>query len=283
MRQQLPGEVAGLLRFARSLSRDEQQAEDLTQETVARALERAATFRAESSLATWLHRILHNLAVDRARREHEVPSEDVAEQVEARWQLDSYTVDAADVVARAETRAELEDALARLPVIYRAAVVLHDAQELTVAEIAEIAGIGLPAAKQRLRRGRMMLVTALAEGDDRRAALRGVPMACWDARQQVSDYLDGLLDQGTKSLVERHLTGCPTCPPLYASLVGVRSALGSTLGGAPGSARDPDSVVPDRIAGRIAGRDPGREHGREQGEISPRSSRRPTPPHRPSA
>jgi RNA polymerase sigma-70 factor, ECF subfamily len=243
----LPGLVPGLVRFARSLARDEQQAEDLAQEALVRALERADTFRGDASPATWLHRIVHNLAVDRARRDREVPVEDLADEIEARWRDDAYTVDAAEVVARAETRDELEDALIRLPVSYRAAVVLHDAEGLTVAEIADIAQISLPAAKQRLRRGRMMLVTALARGAERREVLAGVPLRCWDARSRVSDYLDGLLDPGEARRVENHLQACPTCPPLYASLVGATDALARTRG----TWRDPNDVVPPGQADRI--------------------------------
>lgn len=239
----IPDEVPGLLRFARSITRDAQLAEDLVQETVLRALERADTFRGDAALATWLHRILHHLAVDQARRRREVAVEDVEREVEAKWRDDAYTVDAAVVAERAETRAELEDALVRLPVIYRTAVVLHDAEGMTVAKIADVQGIGLPAAKQRLRRGRMMLVSALAQGRERREALRGVPLRCWDARRRVSDYLDGDLAGPERALVERHLETCPTCPPLYAGLVGARAALGAL--------RDPDTVVPPDLAGRI--------------------------------
>ena len=170
-----------------------------------------------------------------------------ADEVEARWRDDAYTVDAAEVVARAETRAELEDALIRLPVSYRAAVVLHDAEGLTVAEIADIAEISLPAAKQRLRRGRMMLVSALARGSERQEVLAGVPLRCWDARSQVSDYLDGLLEPVEARRVEQHLEGCPTCPPLYASLVGATDALARTRG----TWRDPNDVVPAEQAERI--------------------------------
>lgn len=169
--------------------------------------------------------------------------EDVESEVERRWRDDSYTVDGPTVVERAETREELRDALVRLPVIYRSAVVLHDAEALTVAEIAEVQGIGLPAAKQRLRRGRMMLVDALAQGQQRREALRGVPLRCWDARSKVSDYLDDDLVVSDRVLVERHLQACPTCPPLYAALVGTRAALGAL--------RDADTVVPVSLADRI--------------------------------
>jgi RNA polymerase sigma-70 factor (ECF subfamily) len=252
LRERIPAEIPGLLHFARSLTRDPQQAEDLVQDTVARGLERAGGFREASSLSTWLHRILHNLAVDSSRRRREIPSDVLADRVEELWRDDAYTVDAAEVVTRAETRAELEDALIRLPVIYRAAVVLHDAEGLTMAEIADLVGVGLPAAKQRLRRGRMMLVSALAVGAERRAALDGVPLACWDARMHISDYLDGTLDPALAAQLEQHLGGCPTCPPLYASLVGVRNALGR----AGGSLRDPDSVIPEAIAREISGRVP---------------------------
>jgi RNA polymerase sigma-70 factor (ECF subfamily) len=156
---------------------------------------------------------------------------------------DDYTVDTAAVVTAAETREEIEDALLRLPAIYRTAVVLHDIEGITVREIAELAQIDLPAAKQRLRRGRMMMVSALADGHERRVALRGVPLRCWDARSRVSDYLDGDVDPATAAALERHLETCPTCPPLVASLVGVRERMGGL--------RDADSVVDPALAERI--------------------------------
>jgi RNA polymerase sigma-70 factor (ECF subfamily) len=228
--------------FARSLTHDHGAAEDLVQETFTRAFTRRAGFRGDSSPATWLHRILHNLAVDRARRSaHELLVEDVEEL----WRDDSYTVDGAAVVERAQTREELEDALIRVPFAYRVAVVLHDVEGWTVSTIAERVGIGLPAAKQRLRRGRMMLVTALARGAERHAALEGVPLRCWTARRDVSDYLDGRLREDRRVAVEQHLQACPTCPPLYAALVGVQAELGGL--------RDPDAVVSPDLADRIVG------------------------------
>jgi RNA polymerase sigma-70 factor, ECF subfamily len=234
--------TSSLYRFALSLAREPHAAEELVQEALARAYERRAGFRGESSPETWLHRILHNLAVDRSRRSGR---EVLVEEVEERWRDDAYTVDTAVVVERAETRRELEDALVRLPFVYRAAVVLHDIEGWTVAEIAERVGVGLPAAKQRLRRGRMMLVTALAAGAERREALAGVPLRCWDARREIGDYVDGGLAADERGRLERHLAACPTCPPLYAALVGARAGLGGL--------RDPDAVVPPRLVARLAG------------------------------
>lgn len=225
-----------LYRFAMSITRDPSQAGDLVQDTFIRALERSDQYRGDAPLGAWLRRILHNLAIDRARRAaHEV----IVEEIEERWQDDDYTVDPEAVALRAETRQELEDALVRLPFIYRVAVILHDVEGWTVRDIAETADISLPAAKQRLRRGRMSLVSALAEGHERRKQLEGVPMRCWDARKHISDYLDGTLEQAIARMVESHLETCPTCPPLYAALVDAHGRLGSL--------RDSDTVIPPEL------------------------------------
>lgn len=230
-------EGSSLYRMARSLVRDDSRAQDLVQQTFLRAIERGDQLRGEGDPAAWLRRILWRLAIDQVRRGgRELP----VEEVEQRWADDAYTVDAEQVVARAETRQELEDALIRLPFAHRSVVVLHDVEGWTAQRIADALGIGLPAAKQRLRRGRMMLVSALAHGYERRDALEGVPLRCWDARREVSEYMNGDLDAGQRASLERHLATCPTCPPLYASLVGVRASLGGL--------RDPDSVVPPAIS-----------------------------------
>lgn len=122
-------------------------------------------------------------------------------------------------------------------------MLLHDAEGLTVREIADIHGIELPAAKQRLRRGRMLMVNALADAPARAAELETIPMDCWNARSHISDFIDGLLEQQLARTVQRHLEGCPTCPPLYAALVdGVAAA---------GRLRDADSLIPPVMTRRL--------------------------------
>ena len=242
---QLWAEVPGLLRYARTLTRDEDDAADLVQDTLERALARGHTFRAEASLRTWLHRLLHHRHVDLVRRDRDrpLPDEELGARIEAAWRADAYTVDADEVIARAAVADDLRDALVHLPVILRSAVVLHDMEEMTMAEVAQVQGVGLPAAKQRLRRGRAALVSMLDGMPDRRAALDGVPLRCWKARALIGDYLAGELDAGRAGAVEAHLGACPTCPGLYAAIVGVRDAV-SRL-------RDPDSVVPAELAARL--------------------------------
>lgn len=233
-------EIPGLYRYAHSITADGAEAEDLVGETVVRALERQGQYRGEASLRTWLHQILYHLAIDRAR--HHAHELSVGE-VEARWRDDSYSVDADAIMEQAESLDQVRDALVHLPTSYRSVVVLHDAEGWSTSEIATVLDVSLPAAKQRLRRGRMMLVSALAHGAQRKAANEGVPLSCWDARRHVSGYLDGELEPAQREVLEAHLAACATCPPLYQALVGATASLGAL--------HDPDSVIPPAVAARI--------------------------------
>jgi len=241
--EQVAAEAPGLYRYAVSLVGNPQIAQDLVSDTVVRALERQRQFRRESSLRTWLHRILHHLAVDQARHlAHEITVQDVDEL----WGDRRYSVDPASVVDLDESREELQDALLHLPFAYRSVVVLHDAERWTAPEIADSLGIGLAATKQRLRRGRAMLVSLLAQRADRQEANRGVVLSCRQARRRVSSYIDHDLEPQEQVLLEKHLKACATCPPLYAALVGVQQTLGRL--------HDPNSVIPPPLARRIEAR-----------------------------
>jgi len=236
----LIAELPRLVHLATRLVRDPDQAQDCAQETIVGAWRRRDQLRDAQAMSAWLRRSLVNRIIDRSRAHHDELDIDA---VESDWHDDHWSVIPERVLERAEMRDELEDALARLPVVYRVAVVLHDALGWTAAEIAAATSAGLPATKQRQRRGRMMLVSALAADDERRLASEAQPLRCWRARRHISGYLDGELEDATKTAVEEHLEGCPTCPPLYASLVGIRATLGGL--------RDPDSVVETDIASRI--------------------------------
>ena len=243
---ELTAELPRLSRLALHLTHEAHAAEELTQEAATRAWARRGQLRSGAAIGPWLNRILVNLVIDRSRKRAD---EFTIPDIEARWEDDDYTVDPERVLARAELRDELEDALVRLPAGYRPVIVLHDALGWTATEIADSMRLGLPAVKQRLRRARMMLVTALAEDDPRRSASLAQPIRCWQARRHVSGYLDDELPAAERRAVEEHLLGCPTCPPLYAALVGVHDRLGAL--------RDRDSVVPDAIAAKIQATMPG--------------------------
>jgi RNA polymerase sigma-70 factor (ECF subfamily) len=137
----LADELPRLVRLATRLLSDADVAEDCAQETIVGAWRRRDQLRDAAALPAWLRRSLVNRIIDRSRSHHDELDID---SVEADWRDDSYTVMPERVLERAELRDELEDGLARLPVIYRLPVVLHDALGWTGAEIAAAMGSACP-------------------------------------------------------------------------------------------------------------------------------------------
>ncbi|MDA8261877.1 MAG: sigma-70 family RNA polymerase sigma factor [Actinomycetota bacterium] len=231
-----------LHRFALWLGATPELADDLVQETFLRAWRRPEAMAGVANPRSWLRQILHNAWIDTGRKsQHELDVEDV----EKLWRADGYSADVSDDIASAESSELLAEALFRLPFAYRSVVLLHDMEGLTLGEIASELEIGEAAAKSRLRRGRMMLVTALAQAEED-SMVRYGGLGCYEARGLISAYIDRELDHERSAMLEEHLHDCPTCPSLYASVVRVQGALSSK--------RDPDSSIPSELAARIRNR-----------------------------
>jgi RNA polymerase sigma-70 factor (ECF subfamily) len=142
---------------------DREEAEDATQEMLLRAHVHLAAFRGSSSFATWFYRIALNVRRDVLRR-REVRQRVIAlTRVDRLWADERYGVDPERIVLAAENRQLIEHALRRLPPAYRATVLLHEVDGLTLSEIATLLRTPLPTVKSRLQRARMALVTLLDE------------------------------------------------------------------------------------------------------------------------
>ena len=158
-----------LFRLARSILRDDADAEDALQEAYLAAYRNIATFRGGAKLSTWLARIVINEAYGRLRkrpRAATVISLDGAERAGEPRSEESTMVDEAaerpDVAAgRAELRRMLERRIDALPEQFRTVFVLREVEELSVEETA--ACLDLPAATVRTRafRARALLRAAL--------------------------------------------------------------------------------------------------------------------------
>lgn len=140
-----------------------EEAEDVVQETFLRAYAHLNTFRSAASFATWLYRITLNVCRDQLRR-RQVRERMVAySHVNQLWADERYSVDPERVVLALENRQLIEQALKRLPASYRATLLLHEVDGLTLAEVATLMDAPLPTVKSRLQRARMALVTLLDE------------------------------------------------------------------------------------------------------------------------
>jgi RNA polymerase sigma-70 factor (ECF subfamily) len=155
VREQIVAALPRLRRFARSLSRNAHDADDLVQLAVERALRRIDQWRPELSLVNWLFGIVRNAWLDEARARHRRSAVfDSAEAAE----------DAGDSsAARTVERLALQRALATLPDEQRLAVCLVLVEGLSYKEAAAVMQVPIGTLTSRLARGRLALAAMLAD------------------------------------------------------------------------------------------------------------------------
>jgi len=151
---------------------DTEEAADALQDAMISAFRRAADFRGDSAVTTWLHRIVVNACLDRMRRRAARPAasgmDEQALDALARAPLEDHDRDTAlDVLA----------ALRTLVPEQRAALVLVDMLGYPVADTAEILGVSPGTVKSRCARGRARLLPQLAHLRNQPGAPRVSPPA----------------------------------------------------------------------------------------------------------
>lgn len=145
------------------LLEDPGDASDVVQEVFFKVFRNVNSFRGGSSLRTWIYRIAVNEAHNHRRwfsrhRRNQVGLESEEENVR-NWQdvFSDNSRSAFDLVSDSETRAIVEQALAEVNPLFRAAVVLRDLEEMSYEEIAEVLQVSLGTVKSRILRGREAL------------------------------------------------------------------------------------------------------------------------------
>jgi RNA polymerase sigma-70 factor (ECF subfamily) len=136
-------------------TRDREEAADGLQDALISAYRAAGSFRGESAVTTWLHRIVVNACLDRMRRRQARATVALPEQGP------NEPADARDRVAERDTRMAVEAALSQLPVEQRAAIVLVDVEGYSVADTAAMLGVAEGTVKSRCARGRARLAVLL--------------------------------------------------------------------------------------------------------------------------
>ena len=162
-----------------------EDAADGLQDGLIAAYRRAATFRGEAAVTTWLHRVVVNACLDRLRAARVRRTEHLPDDLEEygdRGSLVSSTTDAdpADLAVEDERRRAVLAALATLPPEQRAALVLVDMEGFPVAEVAEVLDCPVGTVKSRCSRGRARLAVLLdvvRPGDDPEHSPPGNPPA----------------------------------------------------------------------------------------------------------
>jgi RNA polymerase sigma-70 factor, ECF subfamily len=156
-----------LFRAARSVLRDDAEAEDVVQEAYLRAFAALSSFRGEASLATWLTRIAFNEALGRRRKQRPtVALETIEAMPESSAQIIRFptmTDDPERSAAQREIQKILEASIDALPEPFRLVFVMRDVEEMSVEETASYLGIRPETVKTRLHRARRLLRESLDE------------------------------------------------------------------------------------------------------------------------
>jgi RNA polymerase sigma-70 factor, ECF subfamily len=149
--------------MALSILRNKEEAEDVAQETMVKALEGLHKFRAESKFSTWLIAIALNEARSRIRQRRRYgleyvdhsAAEDGGDLLPA--EIPDRRGIPLEVLERKELGQALESAIARLPDTYREVLLLRKVEDLSIAKTAGTLGVSKSLVKIRLLRARLMM------------------------------------------------------------------------------------------------------------------------------
>jgi len=155
-------------RVARHLVGSREEAEDLMQETYARAFRSWRSFRPGTNLRAWLLRILTNLNIDRGRKIQRTPESQPLEEGDyflynkLEESVGDSSPDEERVVERL-SQDSVVSALSAVPHDFRDVLVLVDIGDFSYADAAQILDIPIGTVMSRLHRGRRILKTQLAD------------------------------------------------------------------------------------------------------------------------
>lgn len=153
-------------RVARGLARSQEGAEDLVQDTYARAFRSWRSYTPGTNLRAWLLRILTNLNIDRGRKIQRSPDMQPLEERDYylydRLEATTGNTDEERVIERL-SQDNIVDALAAVPHDFRDAIVLVDIGDFSYQDAAQILDIPVGTVMSRLHRGRRILKRELAD------------------------------------------------------------------------------------------------------------------------
>jgi RNA polymerase sigma-70 factor (ECF subfamily) len=233
-------EAIGLLQntvysFSMKLCGHPEDAEDTMQEVLYRSLRHLAKIETPQQMAVWLYTVTRNRCWRMRRKPAHAPSNVLSldELMPDEMELGRLLADAAagpeHSVIDSQQHQLLHQAILRVPPALRIVLVLHDMEELTTEQVAQILSLQQGTVRIRLHRARLSvrkIMNQLLSGateylsDAKPSAMkrqtakarnRQRPAECRDLFSNLSEYLDGRVEPRTCEQMRKHIEACPSC------------------------------------------------------------------------
>jgi len=222
--------------FSMKVCGQRQDAEDTMQEVMVKSLSYLPKFDSPRALIVWLYKVAKSRCLMSRRKSKFAPQEDLSleELMPDRQEFERLSGKSEgtpeDSLLRRESAKRLREAVQKLPPEYRLILVLHDMEELSDADIAEITGLRQGTIRVRLHRARLFVRKELAKQEQRRVLRRVAKPAaeagsalmrqrgCKELFAELSNYLDDELDDSLCEELEKHIDGCEPCKAFLSSL-----------------------------------------------------------------
>ena len=188
-----------LYRIARRILRNDSEAEDALQAAYMKAFAALSGFRRDSSLTTWLTRIVMNEALGRVRERRSAVHLETGRAIAGGQVIPFPTLSAeADperVMAQRQIQALMEKAIDELPDAHRVVLVARVIEDMSLEETAELLGIRSETVKTRLHRARRLLREAL-ERQSGPFLMNAFPFDGWRCERMTQAVLEKILSKG---------------------------------------------------------------------------------------
>jgi RNA polymerase sigma-70 factor (ECF subfamily) len=233
-------EAIGLLQntvysFSMKVCGHPEDAEDTTQEVLFSSLEHLARIQDPQALAVWLYTVTRNRCWKMRRNPAHAPKHILSldELIPDEVELERLLRDAAETpegnLLYAEQHHLIHQAVLRIPVQLRIVLVLHDMEELTTEQVAQILGLQPGTIRVRLHRARLSvrkemnkLIDSVPDEAPNRSLARKKPSGirakakqrsadCRALFSNLSEYLDGRVEPISCEAMRKHIEACPAC------------------------------------------------------------------------
>lgn len=220
-------------RLALSISRNEKDAEDITQNTFLKIIKNLMYFRNKSQLSTWIYKIAYNEALMHLRKR------------KSQFKLSGYLKRAAEKTSvglfvnwaklpdkellDSELKQRIDSAIAHMPIKYRMPLLLDNAEGLPLKDSAKIMGLKVNSLKTRLHRAHLLIkqdITSYFRDQENQEENKDKRCGVWSGF--VYDYAKGYLDKKRSRVFKRHITDCVNCNSFldtYLKAINVTGAL----------------------------------------------------------